>query len=428
MTALPEARVDRVDRGGWWGALRDWAPTPPVDEREVGSRLVWPGSANRPAAGDNAPGPAWGARRVARRRRWRSYRPGLELVLLLGCVSAAWGATPQVEFDVALQVACRDVTPPEFAAAHPAEKLVEAVFDVSSLVRSGTQSELVEFLFRIESPLRTLLVADHLPRTELASRVVGPIAVEQRGDRAATVGAGVGAKYDQLVKGDLTAQWTSTSGTHLRYELLPPKELVAASGTLHRQRGVFFKLRPSGHSSLEGARQLVCVFRVPRTWRGDYVQVHCHALGTQRGVVSMLDRQVVAGRESFLVALYLEGDEVARQSAARFVEAQHRLEALAAAQPTLVAAAAYPQLPGWLASVRAAVEQPEARALAAAVLHRYTSGQIDTTALPPELHAALVDRAEAHAALCALAATSGVSAAPPAALRETPAAAGDACP
>jgi hypothetical protein len=349
-------------------------------------------------------------------------------VLLLGCVSGAWGAAPQVEFDVALQVACRDVTPPEFAAAHPAEKLVEAVFDVSSLVRRGGDSDLVEFQYRIESPLRTLLVADHLPRTELASPVVGPIAVEQRGDRVATMGAGVGAKYDQLVKGDLTAQWTSSSGTHLRYELLPPRELVAASGTLHRQRGVFFKLRPFGQTSLEGARQLVCVFRVPRAWRGDYVQVHCQALGTQRGMVSMFDRRVVAGRETFLVALYLQGDEAARHTAARFVAAQQRLEAWVAAQPALAAAAAHPDLPGWLASVRAAVEQPEAQALAAAVLHRYTAGQIDTTTLPPELHAALVDRAEAHTALRALTGVANLQPALPDAAAEPLAPADDAQP
>ena len=44
---------------------------------------------------------------------------------------------PRVQFDMPFAVACRDVTPPEFAAANPGHKLVEAELAISSLLAGG---------------------------------------------------------------------------------------------------------------------------------------------------------------------------------------------------------------------------------------------------------------------------------------------------
>jgi hypothetical protein len=104
----------------------------------------------------------------------------------------------------------------------------------------------------------------------------------------------------------------------VKYDLLPPLETVAASGTLLRGSGVFFKLKGSPRRPLEGASEFALVLRVPRDWRADYVRVQCQATAIERGLVSSLDQTITAGERKFLVALYLEGDEGARQTADEF--------------------------------------------------------------------------------------------------------------
>src|SRR2546422_7722977 len=98
-------------------------------------------------------------------------------LLLLALPAPLLAGPPRVEFDVATSVACRDVTTLEFAAAFPGERLMQATFSISSLVRRGREADLVEFFYRIESPNGTLRIIDHLPRQELTSPIVGPIAV-----------------------------------------------------------------------------------------------------------------------------------------------------------------------------------------------------------------------------------------------------------
>src|SRR5436189_2977143 len=88
-------------------------------------------------------------------------------LLALALPAPLLAGSPRVEFDVATSVACRDVTTLEFAAAFPGERLMQATFSISSLVRRGREGDLVEFFYRIESPNGTLRIVDHLPRQEL---------------------------------------------------------------------------------------------------------------------------------------------------------------------------------------------------------------------------------------------------------------------
>jgi hypothetical protein len=111
----------------------------------------------------------------------------------------------------------------------------------------------------------------------------------------------------------------------VKSELLPPLETVAASGTLLRGSAVFFKLKSSPRNLLEGAREYALVLRVPAQWRADYVHVRCQAEGIERAFVSSLNQQVNCGRRDFLVALYLEGDLAARDTAEEFARREAHL-------------------------------------------------------------------------------------------------------
>jgi hypothetical protein len=252
----------------------------------------------------------------------------VSLVLLFAARAAAAEA-PRVHFDIPFAVACRDVTSPEFAAANPDQKLIEARFEISSLVTAGKERDLTEFFIRIESPQRTLTVVDYLPQTLRESRHAGPISVQETDEKNASIGISFAGKYELLTGVGANAGLGSKHISCVKADLLPPLETVAASGTLLRGSAVFFKLKSSPRNLLEGAREYALVLRVPAEWRADYVQVRCEAAGIERAFVSSLNQQVSCGRREFLVGLYLEGDVTARTTAEEFVrrETQERTSA-----------------------------------------------------------------------------------------------------
>ena len=104
---------------------------------------------------------------------------------------------------------------------------------------------------------------------------------------------------------------------------LAPQHVVVASGTIGQEHGVFFKLRSSPLSSLEGVHELTVRFIVPDNWRGDSVRVCCQATGQDRFL--WMKQQTTWANTCATVAIYLAGDLKARQAAQRFSEQDDRL-------------------------------------------------------------------------------------------------------
>lgn len=309
-------------------------------------------------------------------------------IVFLLASSPALAGPPRVQFDVATVVACRDVTAPEFAAAFPSEKLMQATFNISSLVRRGQAGDLAEFFYRIDSPAGTLRIVDHLPRQELASPYVGPIAVEKKEDSSRKLGGLVTGHYPPFSNAELNAQLGSSSGQSVRFEMLPPKELLAASGTLNRERGVYFKLRPSPQTSLEGARQFVCVLRVPRAWRGDFVRIDCRAACQTSSTWPTSEGGGDCGSATFLVALFAAGDEEARQVMSQVVAADEQLTATLRRHRVAVALAIdRSALPGY-AELRRLMNPPALTAMKTRLLDRHAAGDVPGD-LPAEVRQAI---------------------------------------
>jgi hypothetical protein len=192
--------------------------------------------------------------------------------------------------------------------------------------------------------------------------------------------------YPPFTNAELNAQAGSSSGLSVRYEMLPPKELLAASGTLNRERGVYFKLRPSPQTSLEGAKQFICVLRVPKAWRGDCVRIDCRAAADPRGWP--MPETAECGAATFLVALFAAGDEEARQLMSQVVTADERLAAAVGRHQVLVAAALdRSNVPGY-AELRRMMRPPTASALKHRLLERQASGGLPP-GLPSELKQAI---------------------------------------
>ncbi|MDA7980376.1 MAG: hypothetical protein MPJ50_16585 [Pirellulales bacterium] len=288
---------------------------------------------------------------------------------------------PRVGFDVGYLIPCREITPPEFAAANPNEMLVEAVFDISSLIQAGEESDLVQVFYRLHG-CGALSVVDHLPRTEFATDVAGPIQVERKGEKSAKLGGNAAGEYPGVVNAKLNLSAGTSNATTVRYELLPPQELVAASGTVNRGRGVYFKLKPSARESLEGARQFVCVFRAPRSWRADVVTVSCSAVYSASLLSPTFEETIDCGRAEFQVGLYLEGDEPARGVMTEFLNARERLlTAVTANRERLEARLFANHVPGW-GKLRALVESRNVAEIAHEVEQRHIARTLDALDVP----------------------------------------------
>lgn len=247
-------------------------------------------------------------------------------MLRLGCISVClalagapvWADAPRVQFDMPYTIACRDVSSTEFTAANPGQKLVELKLPVSALLVAGEERDVLQFLIRIDTPQGKINIVDYLPKTSHDSALAGPITIQNTKEQNASLGINFSGKYEIISAVGPSAGIGQKKSSCVKYDLLPPLETVAASGTLNRGGSVFFKLKSSPRNLLEGSRELALVVRVPTSWRCDYLRVRCEAEGIQRGMVSTFDETRRSGQREFLVAAYLEGDEEAQRSAETF--------------------------------------------------------------------------------------------------------------
>jgi hypothetical protein len=245
---------------------------------------------------------------------------------------------------MASAVPVRDVTPEEFSRANPAEKLVEARFEISSLVHSGSEQDLLQYFYRLESPQRSLRVVDYEPKTIVASDQAGNVRVDLQEEENRRLGLSYGAPLPVPVQVSGPAEFGTKQQVGMHYELTPQMTTVAASGTLERGSGLYFKLKLSRGQTLEGAKTFRIVFRVPRQWRGDYLHVFCTATGVRRGLVSSLNESAVCGSARFVLALYVEGDAAAQAAAERLSQAERRLWRAFSAQQAEIQRRNYPSL------------------------------------------------------------------------------------
>lgn len=264
----------------------------------------------------------------------------VSLSLLLSHISFA--GPPSVRFDAPFTAAACDVTPPEFAAANPEERLVEVVVPVSSLIQHGREEDLIQYLIQFDSPQQTCRVVDYLPRTTLSTDVVGEVGIDRREEHSQSVGINLTGRFQQTVQGTASGNLNNSDSSSVRYSLLPPLELLAASGTTHRGCGVFFKLRPSPRTSLEGSKEFVLVLRVPRNWRGDYLRLRCDAVGYDRGLTRHFDQHSQFGLAELTIALYAEGDELARACAEHLATSDRQLRVVAHENSGAIREARYP--------------------------------------------------------------------------------------
>lgn len=267
-----------------------------------------------------------------------AVRGALVVALFLGVSPTL--AAPHARFDTALTAACRDVTTPIFAADHPDEMLIELPLRVSVLFFDAEDAQIEQLLFVARGQPGRLRVIDYYPSTETMSAVYGPVEVVETNDaqdsNEASLGGGVSLDYgpaDVSIKPS-AKKGTSTKNTLTEtYKRRAPRDLLTASGTTNAGHGVFYKLRASKYTTLEGDHPLVIRAAVPKTWRGDWITVECRADAAPRRSDRSEKAERTVGRYRVLVGLYLMGAAEAQEAAEELSGAQRDLAAAAAARP-----------------------------------------------------------------------------------------------
>src|SRR5262249_34525397 len=134
----------------------------------------------------------------------------LALVRLLAFVVVvvpSLAAAAQVGFDLPGAIECREVTPADFAAAHPTLKVIEARFRISARITDGNAADLVDFVYVLNSPNKTLHLQDYLPNTTLESAVADDkIEITSAHENASTTGAEAHVVYKVFAIGGSHSQ------------------------------------------------------------------------------------------------------------------------------------------------------------------------------------------------------------------------------
>jgi hypothetical protein len=254
----------------------------------------------------------------------RSARWFATLVLLFDASSfqVSAGDEPRLTFDFGRTLECRDVTPLEFLETRPDERLVECTLRLSVFLESGSIDDVESIRVEITDCDKRLRVFNFSPSTRLESEFSKDIQTTKTIEKSHSFSASLGGELPVPI-GGIVAHVTPTIGggkggkevvTEKTFRVAP-MQAVVASGTMNEEHGVFFSLRSSPTSSLEGVHELSVQFIVPATWRGDAVRVTCQANGQQK--VLWMKQQKVWAQKSSAVALYLAGDAAARKAAER---------------------------------------------------------------------------------------------------------------
>ncbi len=238
----------------------------------------------------------------------------VSLLAVAGSSAPSFSDPARVVFDLPETVECREVTPTDFAEAHPTLKVIEAKFRVSARIVEGSESEIVDFLYVVASPDKKLRFQDYLPNTSLESSVADDL-IEITDTTENAKGGEIAAHVGYQGVGGGLSKTKSSKKTHSsRYKEIAPRGLVVASGTTDHEHGIFFKLKPSRTASMEGGKEFTFLATVPRSWRAGWCTISCAARAKSK-TLFLRSGVVAAGVGQSQIGLYLIGDAEANRLA-----------------------------------------------------------------------------------------------------------------
>jgi hypothetical protein len=248
-------------------------------------------------------------------------------LLLVASQATVIAGEPQLAFDFSRVAECVDVSAEAEDTLYAGEKLVELKLRISVHLLSGKIGDVEEVRIELGDADNRLRVHSFSPGTKLTSNYSDDIEWTRTTEDSRELGASLGGELPTPIGGLIANVTPSISGGTTNREKITEKQLrvaprfaVVASGTISQGHGVFFKLRSSPQTSLEGTHEFAVRFVVPAKWRGDAIRVCCQATGTEK--VLWMTQQTTWAHTCGGVAMYLAGDAKARQAAIRFVDSR----------------------------------------------------------------------------------------------------------
>ncbi|HEY4234841.1 MAG TPA: hypothetical protein VGM76_15520 [Lacipirellulaceae bacterium] len=244
------------------------------------------------------------------------------MVWLIGAVHVgAHAADLKVDFDFARQASYKDVTPTDRAKQFPDERLLSVKLPISVRFAGFASGEIENLDIEVDGSTAGLRVESFCPTTQLVSdamTIETTTSTKNSKSLGGTLGGAIpvpiGAIVAQITP-SLNANATKSNEDTEKIRRLPPKEPIVVSGTFAEGHGVFYKIKPSSQTSLEGVHELEIKFVAPATWKGGSLRVSCVARGHH--TVMWVDQPTIFGRAVEAVALYPEGSTVRRETAER---------------------------------------------------------------------------------------------------------------
>lgn len=258
----------------------------------------------------------------SRRHRWTTLPASLVVTGFLLILNQAAFAAPQVRFDVAQVVSCREVATPECLKERPRAPVMEVVFDVSARLVNGRESDLKRITYEITSPGQQLTFVAFAPTTLLASETADGVITIEEHETPAQLNieyAGSQARLQAPLRTPIDKKVTQKK--------VAPKTLLVSSGTFDRAHGVYFTFYQSPLDSLQRTQSLICYFEADAGFRADYVRLVCRAETDESAAEDHTD----AGTSQFQIALYREGDGEARTAADHLADRQQEFNRAATA-------------------------------------------------------------------------------------------------
>ena len=260
-------------------------------------------------------------------------RLAIHSLLLVGCASALFASDSTIHFDLPATAQAVDVTPAEFPQD---ERLVSFPLNLSLIADALPSPQADQIVVQVDPLGGQSLVADYSPRTELSSRVAGEIEVSKSKEIIDNLNFSIGGAYSHLAHGTIGGDRGEKNTASAKYNRVAPLHVVAASGTTHRGRGVYFKLRADDRQVLEGDKQFTVVLRVPAIWRGELIEVRVEAESLSKTLSSsltsfagMTPKSHVVGAARFVVATHLANDYQTAKLARQLAETEQRMREIA---------------------------------------------------------------------------------------------------
>lgn len=241
-------------------------------------------------------------------------------IMLPANFSPAQAARPAMAFDFPRSI----VVESHPLTDDPEHQIVSCAIPISVRLLAGDISEVQEIRIEIGDCDRRLQVHGFSPTTRLESVLSGDVEWSKTTETTKQFSAALGGEAPVFF-GDAVARITPTANGGVanreviteRQQRLAPKHVAVVAGTTREGSGVFFTLRPTPQTSLEGMHRVTVEFVTPHNWRGDALHVSVSAAGEEK-FLWMSQPKVWAAKKSS-VAIYVAGDPEARQAASTFV-------------------------------------------------------------------------------------------------------------